>query len=73
MSMFSNPRYKSLSVVALAAIVTYAHEHGMQWRSKLRTDWTCDNKQGNTTELRQVKNIIGPSGLHHFSKNGRPR
>ena len=73
MAMFTNPRYGRLSQAALDSIVEYAAHNGVQWRSRLRTDWACDNKQGKTTELRQVRNVIGPSGLHHFSKDGRPR
>lgn len=40
------------------ALVAFVRDHGPQWKSKLRAEWNA----GRDT-LRQVRNIIGPSGL----------
>lgn len=41
-----------------AALCEYISKEGTQWKAKLRAEWTA----GSAT-LRQVRNIIGPSGL----------
>lgn len=49
---------KCLSKSEQAALCQYIRDHGFQWRSKLRDEWNAG-----AITLRQVRNIIGPSGL----------
>ena len=43
------------------AIISFADNHGKQWKSKLLALW---QKGEDTGSLRLVRNIIGPSRLH---------
>jgi hypothetical protein len=44
-----------------AALVEWKKEHGRFWRARLRQAWLLDEQT--SSEIRQVRNVVGPSGL----------
>jgi hypothetical protein len=45
----------------LAALREFAANNGRTWRNALLAEWSAGHELG--PELRQVRNLIGPSGL----------
>lgn len=58
---------RCLSISEQAALCEYIRVNGHQWRSKLRKEWTAGS-----SVLRQVRNIIGPSGLIKMNPPAKP-
>ncbi len=51
-----------------SALQAFANRNGRHWKSKLLTLWMDgqDWREPEAPFLRQVRNEIGPSGLHHL-------
>lgn len=50
-----------------AALKRYAAANGRTWKTKLNTDWEKGHTHGDdTANIRQVRNLIGPSGLQKY-------
>ena len=47
----------------IAALRSYAAEHGRYWKAKLLHDWLKDVSEG---ELQAIRNAFGPSWLLTF-------
>jgi hypothetical protein len=56
---------QALNQNQLDALRAYANHAGYTWKSKLCRDWEKGATHGEFTALlRQVRNLIGPSGLY---------
>jgi hypothetical protein len=61
-----------LSVPELTALVRFARAHGRFWKRNLCDAWANgrDEREDDASDLRRVRNTIGPSGLAKFALNG---
>lgn len=59
---------KQLTAEQLAALRTYAAEHGRYWKSTLHDAWMTGNYDGSADSgaLQLVRNAFGPSWLTRF-------
>ena len=64
-----------LTAEQLAALRTFAHQHGRTWKAVLRDAWFSGNYPHSADEnsdalLQQVRNTFGPSWLLSFRLEG---
>ncbi len=55
-----------LSVAERLRLLQYIDDHGRGWKAKLRREWA-----NGSSELRQTRNIIGPSRLSFVKPTAR--
>jgi hypothetical protein len=55
---------QELTAEQLAALRSYADEHGRTWKAQLNYEWMSGTASG---PLQQIRNAFGPSWLVRFS------